>query len=173
MEFSTLLKNKNFSEEEKLQYYDVIVKRSQDLLSSFDDIISVSRIETNNNPPQMQVIDLKLLKDRTMTNAKKKSEILNKEHLKIHYFKGSNNSLRNTVIDKNKVVEILTCLCENAIKFTESGTIEIGHTLLKTRIIFFVKDSGIGIPEEEHQNIFDPFRQVDETNTKTTDGTDL
>ena len=173
MGFSNLLKNKNFSEEEKQQYYDVIVKSSQDLLSSFDDIISVSRIETDNNPTQMQVTNLKLLEDSIMTFAKKKSEKLNKEHLKIHYFKGANNDLRNIVIDKNKVVEILTRLCENAIKFTESGTIEIGHTLLKTRIIFFVKDSGIGIPEDKHQIIFDPFRQVDETNSKTTGGTGL
>ena len=74
MGFSNLLKNKNFSEEEKQQYYDVIVKSSQDLLSSFDDIISVSRIETDNNPTQMQVTNLKLLEDSIMTFAKKKSE---------------------------------------------------------------------------------------------------
>ncbi|MCW3785075.1 ATP-binding protein [Plebeiibacterium sediminum] len=173
MGFSTLLKNKNFTEDEKQRYYDVIVKSSKDLLSSFDDIISVSRIETDNNPPQLQITNLKELEENILNTAKKQTQNLNKNHLKIYYHKGNENYISDIIIDKNKVTEILTRLSENAIKFTETGTIEIGHTLLKTRIIFFVKDSGIGIPEEKHQIIFDPFRQVDETNTKTTGGTGL
>ncbi len=173
MGFSSLLKNKYFSEKEKQEYYNVIERSSKDLLASFDDIISVSRIETDNNPPKLKSTNLTNFEKEIKEIAINQTYKQNKNHLKICYCKNSINTINDIIIEKDKVTEILTRLCDNAIKFTNSGTIEIGHTLLKSRVIFFVKDNGIGIPEEKHQIIFDPFRQVDETNTKSTGGTGL
>ncbi len=173
MGFSSLLKNKHFSEEEKQEYYTVIEQSSKDLLASFDDIISVSRLETDNNPLRLQNTNLTEFENEILETADKISSFYKKKHIKVLYNQSDVNPIPEVVIDKDKVNEIIKRLFENAIKFTESGTIEIGHTLLKTRIIFYVKDSGIGIPEEKHDIIFDPFRQVDETNSRKIGGTGL
>ncbi|MCW3805210.1 ATP-binding protein [Plebeiibacterium marinum] len=171
--FSTLLKNKNFTENEKQEYYKVIEKSSHDLLSSFDDIISVSRMETDNYKLKMQALNLNAFSNEIVELVSDKAIGKGKDKVSIDYRESNENPVSEVIIDKERVKEVIMRLCENAIKFTHSGMIEIGHTLLKTKIIFFVKDSGIGIPEDKHKIIFDPFRQVDETNTKTTGGTGL
>ncbi len=173
MGFSTLLKSKSFTEDEKQNYYEVIEKSSKDLLASFEDIISVSRLETDNQPLKLKPTNLPKLENEIIEITQKQIHIYKKEHITILYKQSDINSLEEIIIDKDKVIEILKRLSENAIKFTDSGTIEIGHTILKTRIIFHVKDSGIGIPEEKQEIIFDPFRQVDETNSRRIGGTGL
>jgi len=76
-------------------------------------------------------------------------------------------------IDTNRVKQILTNLIDNAIKFTEFGFIEYGYRLDGDRIIFHVKDTGIGMDEYRLKIIFERFRQADETITVKYGGTGL
>jgi len=64
-------------------------------------------------------------------------------------------------------------LLNNAMKFTEKGEIEFGYTIESEAIRFFVRDTGIGIPESEKNNIFLRFRQVEQDFTKVKGGTGL
>jgi CheY-like chemotaxis protein len=73
---------------------------------------------------------------------------------------------------------VLLHLLNNALKFTKKGTIEFGlstETASKNprNLLFYVKDTGIGIPEEKQQLIFEIFRQADETSTREFEGTGL
>lgn len=61
--------------------------------------------------------------------------------------------------DANKLVQIISNLLENAIKFTKEGMIEFGYSLSKNKLKFYVKDSGVGIEIEEQKNIFNRFTQ--------------
>ena len=79
--------------------------------------------------------------------------------------------------DGDKVVKILENLLSNAIKFTSKG--EISLTIRQTgprsdrRVEWTVRDTGIGIPDEKHEAIFDEFRQVDGSSTRLYGGTGL
>ena len=73
--------------------------------------------------------------------------------------------------DRGKINQILTNLFKNAVKFTNEGTIEFGFNVENgSTINFYVKDSGIGIPEEKQSVIFDYFRQVDDSYTRVYGG---
>ena len=68
--------------------------------------------------------------------------------------------------DPNRLRQILVNLITNAIKFTPKGKIEVGADFSGEEMLFWVKDSGIGIPYEKQQAIFERFRQVDSPDTK-------
>ena len=82
--------------------------------------------------------------------------------------------------DKGRLRQILFNLVGNAVKFTESGSIEVrAHPLApppgssKIRLLFEVEDTGIGIPDDKIESIFDPFTQVDGSSTRKYQGTGL
>ena len=80
--------------------------------------------------------------------------------------------------DREKVFAILTNLIKNAIKFTNKGSIEFGYSLIDSKntptlLRFFVKDTGIGIPKEKQEAVFERFIQADITNSKAYQGAGL
>jgi len=77
--------------------------------------------------------------------------------------------------DPTRVRQILTNLVANAIKFTKEGEIEVDVSLAdnKKYLKFYVKDTGIGIPENQQKSIFEVFQQVDKTTTRKYGGTGL
>jgi signal transduction histidine kinase len=76
-------------------------------------------------------------------------------------------------VDDNKLNQVLSCLINNAIKFTEHGFVFVGYTLKGRFIEFYVKDSGIGIPFDLHDKIFHRFRQADNSHTRKYGGSGL
>ncbi len=75
--------------------------------------------------------------------------------------KSLNNEESMLYTDKTRLRQILTNLLNNALKFTQSGTVELGYEKIEGFMKFYVRDSGIGIPPELHDKIFEPFRQVE------------
>jgi len=76
--------------------------------------------------------------------------------------------------DQNKLVQVLNNLLSNAIKFTDEGSIRLEvKSSDNGGICFYVKDTGIGIPQEEKDNIFKRFYQVDASNKRKYGGTGL
>ena len=73
--------------------------------------------------------------------------------------------------DRSKINQILTNLFKNAVKFTHNGAIEFGYKIKDaSNLMFYVKDTGIGIPLDKQSLIFDLFRQGDDSYTKAYDG---
>ena len=76
--------------------------------------------------------------------------------------------------DQDKVEQILLNLISNAIKFTPSGgDIELESSARKSEVCICVRDSGVGIPPDRLQSVFEPFVQVESTRTRSTGGTGL
>lgn len=76
--------------------------------------------------------------------------------------------------DKSRLAEILRQLIDNAVKFTPGGMVRFGYTLPDADTVeFFVSDSGIGIPPEARERIFEPFFQADSSSTRKFGGTGL
>lgn len=87
-------------------------------------------------------------------------------------FKPQNKSLPGYyTADKGKINQVLVHLFKNAVKFTNRGTIEVGFEVSNdNQLIYYVKDTGIGIPKEKLSVIFDFFRQGDDTLTRAYGG---
>jgi signal transduction histidine kinase len=75
--------------------------------------------------------------------------------------------------DKSKITKILVSLLNNAYKFTQAGQVSVSVEELDDRVIYNVKDTGIGIPAEAQRFIFDEFRQVDGSLTRKYPGSGL
>jgi signal transduction histidine kinase len=72
-----------------------------------------------------------------------------------------------TYLDNSQIVQVLSCLIQNAIKFTgNKGLVRVETVFTGNEIWVKVKDNGAGIPKEELQNIFETFRQVDGSSSR-------
>jgi CheY-like chemotaxis protein/anti-sigma regulatory factor (Ser/Thr protein kinase) len=76
--------------------------------------------------------------------------------------------------DPSRFRQIMDNLLNNAIKFTHEGSVEFGYELTSDgKLLFYVKDTGIGIPDDQQENIFERFRQGDDTTSRDYEGTGL
>ena len=154
--FSELLRRKNISNKKKDIYLELIEKEGNRLLSFISNIVDISKIESNVINVNSSFCNVNILIDDLYSKYSIKLE--NKD-IKLQIKKGLEdiNSIIET--DSNKLVQILSNLLENAIKFTSVGMIEFGYSLSKSELKFYVKDTGVGIKIEEQKNIFNRFTQ--------------
>lgn len=169
--FAQLLKNVNPASEKIDGYIDVIHSSGIQLLQVVNNMLDIAKIEANQLKLHEENFELNgIFNDVYMTNQYLISELKNVDFQINSYFE-SNFVIRS---DQEKVKQILNVLVHNAIKFTNKGTIEIGCTRTgKQKILFYVKDTGIGIEREKSDVIFQMFRQSDESRTRSYGGTGL
>lgn len=168
--FSKLLTRPNLSEEKKEKFLNTILNSGQQFLRIFDDIVEVAHIETDQLVIERQNLSVNNLLIDIYDQLKFSAANKNID-LKIT----KTLSLNNDIIysDSFKLNKILFNLVENAIKFTEDGYVNFGSQLIDEQIQFFIEDSGIGIPPEFINKIFDPFSQVETGFTREFDGVGL
>ncbi|NSW95487.1 MAG: PAS domain S-box protein, partial [Bacteroidales bacterium] len=168
--FSALLGEPDTSPEERQQYIDIIFQSGGQLLSIINDIVDIANIESG---------QVKINKSRINLNAILKSldeqfSYQEKEGvLSINLVSSLSDSEAVLVTDSTKLIQILSNLISNSIKFTRQGTIDFGYVKKEGFFEFFVRDTGIGIPPEHHEKIFDRFYQVDKASSVKSSGTGL
>jgi len=172
--FAELLKKSHLSGEKQKEYIRIIEQSGIRMLNLINDIIDISKVESG----QMEVYYTELNLDEIMEyiyslfkpEADKKG---------IQIIQQVNPAEKGIFIktDRGKIIGILTNLVKNSIKFTPKGTIEFGYQLKlineSCAIEFFVKDTGIGIPGERQQAVFDRFVQADIADTRALQGAGL
>lgn len=162
--FSTLLSRKDFSEENKARYVKLIQERSQDMMRIMEDILDISKIEANQMNIYYSDFELyPLMQETYLYYELKKHKKESADNLKLSY--SYPNELKPLIInlDKHRLKQILNNLLDNAFKFTKEGEIQFGCQLLpESEVLFWIKDSGIGISKDKQGIIFDRFRQVDD-----------
>jgi PAS domain S-box-containing protein len=158
--FAELLKEPNLSTDDQQDFIQTIQISGERMLNTINNIVDVSKIESG-------LIDILI----DETNINKKLEFtykffkpeVEKKGLQLVIKNGlpTNDAVIRT--DNEKVYGILTNLMKNAIKFTYDGSIEFGYVLKPdsqpAELEFYVKDTGVGIPKNLHQTIFERFRQ--------------
>jgi len=93
------------------------------------------------------------------------------KNVELKYDKPFENITINS--DPDRLKQIFVNLIANALKFTQKGFIHFGYSIKNNEIIFYVKDSGIGIPKDKTERIFDRFTQVDSTLSRKFSGSGL
>ncbi len=147
---------------------------SKNLLSLINDILDFSKIESGKIELEEVNFNLKELLDNVITSMKPKA--LDKKLRISHETEDSVPEIVNG--DYIKLNQILNNLLANAIKFTQRGSIKIRVSVLEktdsgVSLLFEVNDTGIGIPEEKIENIFNPFHQATKSTTRVYGGTGL
>lgn len=168
--FSQLLTRKDFPEEKKSEIARVVEKSSYRLIELVNNILDLSKIETG----QVKINNSAFVLNNLMREVYDffKLFIIEKK-LKVKYHFGLEDKLSLVFSDKEKIHQILMNLINNSIKFTEKGEINFGYMIKNDIIEFYVKDTGIGIPEQYHQEIFNRFTQADNTITRNYEGAGL
>ena len=168
--FVYLLKDFNLTDEEYAEYLDIIKESGDRLLSTINDLIDVSLIEAG--LMEIAISEMKVNKQIQKIYSRFKPEAEEKG-LKLFI---SNTTPEDEVIiktDIGKVNNILIKLVKNAIKFSDDGSIEFGYSINNNELEFYVKDHGIGIPENRQKVIFDRFVQADDYETRQYEGVGL
>jgi PAS domain S-box-containing protein len=176
--FSQLLSEPDIEEPERSHFIELIQKSGNDLISLIDDIIDISKIEAG----QMKVYHSQYYLNNILTEVVVSlNEFLktrkDKSHLKLNYNKPANAEKVVIFTDIDRFKQIIRNLINNAIKFTDTGLIELGFEIKSNKkssfIEFYVRDTGIGIPEDKCDVIFESFRQVNMSGTRLYGGTGL
>lgn len=168
--FASLLENDDLDKTDRIHYLKIIQNSTSQLLRIIDDILEISQLVTK----QVKVIksefnlnDL-ILELHSLFNLK-----INNDNLQLTL---NNQCICNGEIinsDRSRIYTILSNLLDNAIKFTNEGEIEINCTKETNCIKIFIKDTGIGIPEESIESIFQRFSQAEKSTMINTGGLGL
>ncbi len=157
--------------EENRHYLELAQSSGKQLLQLISDILDFSKIESNMFSIEKTDVSLEPVL-QTVDSVAKGLVAKDKKQIKLR-----NNFpvLENiaAVGDQNRLEQVLINLISNAVKFTESGFVEYGALFEGDRLRFYVRDTGIGIAEDQMKVIFEPFRQAEEKITKKYGGSGL
>ena len=148
--FSRLMTTTDNREDEKL-YSEIINQNSDVLLQLINDILDLSKIEAGTFEYIKQPMDLGEMCRNVYEIHKGRVQ----EGVTLTLDNENDSLMINE--DKNRILQLITNLITNAIKFTYEGEIHFGFKLKKDYIDFYVKDTGIGISEEKLSHIFGRF----------------
>lgn len=184
--FAELLSDHYYSPEQRREFIDQIHQNGNELLKIINDIIDIAKIETG---------EIKIHKDKCFVNRVLKKLLrefenerfkANRDELTFRFKPATPEEDFYIYTDKNRFEQIFTNFLSNAVKFTEKGYIEFGYTFnhsypkqqekqdVPKNIRFFVKDTGIGLSEDEYRHIFEKFRKIQsKDNNKIYRGTGL
>jgi signal transduction histidine kinase len=146
-----------------------ILNNGKNLLALINDILDLSKIEAGRLSLKLEEFDLS---DLILTTIAELCPLADQKHLALQFDPRLDNP--KVVNDSTRLRQVLVNLLSNAIKFTESGSVEVrAWELSPSRVAIAVKDTGIGIAESDIDQIFEEFRQVDQTTTRKYPGTGL
>ena len=167
--FTALLDDPDLRDEDRKQFIETIYQSSNQLLSIITDIVDISNIESG----QIRVTFGQANINSIIRNLFEQYSIRMKEGIKFSYKLSLDDDKATLETDSTKLIQILSNLLNNSLKFTKEGRIECGYTLRGDYIEFFVSDTGIGIPADKLSNIFERFYQVENTASRKYGGTGL
>ncbi len=158
--FADLLKTPGLKSENQLQFINIIEKSGERMLNIINEIIDISKIESGVVSVKNTAVDINGLLEECDHFFKPEAQKKNID-LKITGFLPANNAI--VYSDRDKLSSVLVNLLKNALKYTEKGSVELGCNLNKPKkeLVFFVKDTGIGIPKDRQFAIFERFVQAD------------
>ncbi|WP_372640238.1 cache domain-containing protein [Ancylomarina sp.] len=171
--FSQLLQQDGLSLEYRNEFIGHIVNNSNSLLALINDIIDFSILESGTVNISYSNFDLKNIFIELKDKFEPIKENIGKAELNLVFPDSSRLEETHIYFDAIRLKQILSYLIDNALKFTKQGQVEVDFKHAKDAMIFWVKDSGIGISVEKQSYIFDRFRQGEESYNRRFGGTGI
>lgn len=167
--FSELLGD-DYTDEQKTGFIEIINNNSDQLLHIIDDVLSVSRLDSEKIPVENEMFSMHEMFDSLYSTfaaeAAKRNVFL--------YPPTLNPDIPDKIYhDKGKIRQVISGFIENAIKYTVKGSIEMDCELVDNQLIFWVKDTGIGIGPKDQKRVFDRFFRANEVQIKAIRGNGL
>lgn len=169
------LLNSTVLDEEQLRHVQTIKKSSETLLNILNDILDLSKIEAGKLELKRKPIRLKNTMEKLYALFSQQAQA---KDINLYYHMDKNLP-EKVKIDETRLLQVLSNLTSNAIKFTDGGgsiNISLKTIVKKARkniIKVVVSDSGIGISQENIRKLFNSFSQIEDSSTKTFGGTGL
>jgi hypothetical protein len=168
--FTELLKEPHLTIGRQQEFLSIIEKSGERMLSTINDIISISKIESGEVDIYLSNIYVNELLDEIFNFFKPEAE---RKKLQFSFIRSFSDKESMVKTDKEKLYTILANLVKNALKFTQEGSVEFGFEKKGESLEFFVKDTGIGIQHSQKDIIFERFRQGSELLTRNYEGSGL
>ncbi len=148
------------------QNLSTIVFSAKRLASLVNDILDYSRLKSRDLKLKVDVIDVKSSVNVSLAVLKHHGKNLN-------LINNIEDTISYVIADENRLQQILQNLIGNAVKFSDTGTIEVTAKEVNGFVEISVSDQGIGIPEERFEKIFKSFEQIDSSPAREHEGTGL
>jgi len=158
--FAGFLKDEDLRKENTVEYLEMIESSSLQLMTVINDILEISKIEAGQLTISEGIVNINTLLKAVHQQFKNQA---NQKNLNLVYNPHPSTENLSTITDETRVRQILCNLVDNALKFTESGSIEFGCSKEGNYLSFFVRDTGVGIAPEYHPIVFKPFRTIETT----------
>lgn len=171
--FSSLLLKRNLTPEKSNKYLDLIQNNCKQLLVIIDDILDLSKIEANQVKLNHTPVNGFELVDEIVEVFKQYKKHIKKDCIQLAVEKNGLAEPPCFMGDPSRIQQILNNLMRNALKFTQKGSITLGIMQKTDEIVFYVTDTGTGIPKEKQPYIFDRFYQGDDTMIRKQGGAGL
>ena len=160
------------SEEEFTEFVNTIIKSGEHLLNLINDIIDLSKIEAGILKIEESNFELNRLTKEIYDMFSANKHIVER-NIEFSYKDGLPDDNCLILTDRVRLKQILINVVNNACKYTDHGSIEFYYKIDEENLVFVVKDTGIGIPEESQKNIFDRFMQASNGKTSGRESTGL
>ncbi|MCF8304758.1 MAG: PAS domain S-box protein [Bacteroidales bacterium] len=169
--FADLLESTD-SYEESQEYIEVIKANGEHLLNLINDVIDISKIESGSISIVYTSVNLNEVM-RTIYRHWLNNKIVIQNKLNMTMHEGLSVELARIKCDETRLIQILNNLISNAVKHTARGSIDFGYQYIEGQLVFYVRDTGEGIPEDEHDKIFERFIQSKSDMQRHHEGTGL
>jgi signal transduction histidine kinase len=150
-------------------YVERIYDSSQGLLALINDVLDFSRLESGRIKLDRSDVDLNEFAEALVRQFRTQAM---EKGLKLERMSGPEVP-QSWYLEKQATKQILTNLIANAIKFTEDGSVRLETALVDGRLIFRVRDTGIGIAEDQLERVFERFERGDSSTARKYSGTGL
>lgn len=171
--FAELLKEDDIAPLDKEKYLEIIHSNSNSLLRLIDDIIDISKIEANELKISKKETNISKLLDEFNFELNKMKTQKGKAHIETKLVKPV--KLENLIVytDPLRLKQLLVNFTNNALKFTEKGTITTECIIHSKSLEFIIHDTGIGIPEKHKTELFKRFQRIETKAFRRFGGTGL
>ncbi len=170
--FAELLAEPDLNKTEKDEYLFLVRDSGKSLINQINNMIDFSKIEAGLISLKIDLYNIETLFHHLHEYASE--EFFNRDDIKLYFDLPEEISENNIVTDRYRLKQILKIFLSNALQHSKKGAVEVGAYLRAPQLYeFYVRDTGIGIPEHKHLQIFENFRQVDDDNVRNYSGMGL